>query len=71
MGMLVDFTGIVRQRFVETGTSHGNSLAEAAKVFEECLCIEQSVLMRAFVFILQYLERFQLSGPGYKGSVNA
>lgn len=53
MGMLVDFTGIVRQRFVETGTSHGNSLAEAAKVFEECLSIEQSVLMRAFVFILQ------------------
>lgn len=42
MGMLVDFSGIRRERFVETGTQKGNSLAEAAKVFPECMSIEQS-----------------------------
>lgn len=45
MTTLYKFDGIVRPRFIETGTAEGNTLIEAAQVFEECLSIEQSEKM--------------------------
>lgn len=40
MSVLTNYEGIVRDRFVETGTFEGTTLALAAEHFEECLSCE-------------------------------
>lgn len=53
MTLLAKFDGLVRPLFIETGTNTGNTLAEASKVFERCVSIEQSK-----EYCLQATERF-------------
>lgn len=43
MSLLSDFAGLERPLFVETGTNTGNTLANAAQVFQSCISIEQNL----------------------------
>lgn len=51
--LLAKFDGLIRPLFIETGTNTGNTLAEASKVFERCISIEQ-----ADSYFQQATERF-------------
>lgn len=48
-----DFVSVIRPLFVETGTNTGNTLANAAEVFERCISIEQNTVLHA-----QCVQRF-------------
>lgn len=41
MSLLANFDGVIRPRFIETGTNTGNTLENARHLFDECISIEQ------------------------------
>lgn len=45
MSVLHNFEGLVRPRFIETGTYEGHTLENASKVFDECLSVEQNEVL--------------------------